>query len=187
MAIYEKPVRLLMKDMVQSQNIIEGQIITKKQVLAWFDNNYPKIRSSTVTAHLIRMSTNATSRVHYQVNPNGDDDLFYQIDGKRFRLYNPQSDPSPIYEKQDEISDDSEADNQEFSQPSKFAYEKDLKNFLAKNLHVLAPRLKLYEDEDITGIEFPVGGRFIDILAVDTENNFVVIELKVSDYATLFL
>jgi RecB family endonuclease NucS len=38
----------------------------------------------------------------------------------------------------------------------------------------------LYEDEDINGIEFPVGGRFIDILAVDGNNDYVVIELKVS-------
>ena len=32
----------------------------------------------------------------------------------------------------------------------------------------------------MTGIEFPTGGRLIDILAVDGQNNFVVIELKVS-------
>ena len=32
----------------------------------------------------------------------------------------------------------------------------------------------------MTGVEFPVGGRFIDILATDAENNLVVIELKVS-------
>jgi RecB family endonuclease NucS len=32
----------------------------------------------------------------------------------------------------------------------------------------------------MTGVEFPAGGRSIDILAVDQENSFVVIELKVS-------
>ena len=32
----------------------------------------------------------------------------------------------------------------------------------------------------MTGVEFPVGGRYIDILAVDAEEHFVVIELKVS-------
>ena len=155
MSIYDKPVRLLLKDMVQSLNITEGQIITKNEVLSWFTSNYPKIKSSTLTAHLIKMSTNATSRIHYNANPNGDDDLFYQIDGKRFRLYSPHSDPSPIYKRHEE-------------------------NFLAKNLHLLAPGLKLYEDEEIMGIEFPAGGRFIDILAVDEKNNYVVIELKVS-------
>jgi len=38
----------------------------------------------------------------------------------------------------------------------------------------------LYEEEGISGVEFPVGGRFIDILAKDRQNNYVVIELKVS-------
>ncbi|MGJ4748539.1 endonuclease NucS domain-containing protein, partial [Leptospira sp. SA-E8] len=39
--------------------------------------------------------------------------------------------------------------------------------------------LRLYEDEGVRGIEFPAGGRFIDILAVD-DAGYVVIELKVS-------
>ena len=42
--------------------------------------------------------------------------------------------------------------------------------------------MTLYEDEDgtFTGLEFPAGGRFIDILACDRDGGFVVIELKVS-------
>ena len=32
----------------------------------------------------------------------------------------------------------------------------------------------------MTGIEFPVGGRFVDILAVDSRGGYVVVELKVS-------
>jgi RecB family endonuclease NucS len=38
----------------------------------------------------------------------------------------------------------------------------------------------LYQDEEFSGIEFPVGGRFIDILATDADGKYVVIELKVS-------
>ena len=38
----------------------------------------------------------------------------------------------------------------------------------------------LYHEEDVSGVEFPAGNRFIDILAVDSNNNYVVIELKVS-------
>ena len=45
---------------------------------------------------------------------------------------------------------------------------------------MIEPGLRLYEDEGIRGIEFPVGGRFIDILAVDESNAYVVVELKVS-------
>jgi len=63
---------------------------------------------------------------------------------------------------------------------TEFAYEKDLRSFLSKNLEVIEPGLQLYEDEGINGIEFPAGGRFIDILSVDKKNNYVVIELKVS-------
>lgn len=61
-----------------------------------------------------------------------------------------------------------------------FAYEKDLQNFLAKNLKLIEPELKLFEEEGINGIEFPAGNRFIDILAIDKNNDFIVIELKVS-------
>lgn len=35
-------------------------------------------------------------------------------------------------------------------------------------------------DEGITGVEFPVGGRYIDILATDQSGGYMVIELKVS-------
>ena len=44
------------------------------------------------------------------------------------------------------------------------------------------PGLKLYEDEDgeFTGVEFPAGQRYIDILAVGTDDAYVVIETKVS-------
>lgn len=166
--------------MASNLDISEGQIINRQQVISWFASNYPKIKASTISAHLIKMSTNANSRPHYQANPNGDDDLFYQIDGSHFRLYNPLSDPLPIYKRQDEIIEAEETDEYGLEQPKEFAYERDLKNFLAKNLHLLAQNLRLYEDEGITGIEFPVGGRFIDILAVDENNNYVVIELKVS-------
>ncbi|MFM4777008.1 endonuclease NucS domain-containing protein [Aeromonas veronii] len=61
-----------------------------------------------------------------------------------------------------------------------FAYEHDLRDYLAKNLHIIDPSLKLYLDDGITGVEFPVGGRYIDILATDGAGDYVVIELKVS-------
>jgi RecB family endonuclease NucS len=63
---------------------------------------------------------------------------------------------------------------------SQFAFEADLRDYLAKNLSLLEAGLALYEEEGITGIEFPAGGRFIDILAVASNRDLVVIELKVS-------
>lgn len=179
MALYEKSVRLLMHDMVADFRLKKGDILTKERVISWFAQKYPRVKEGTISAHLIRLSTNATSRAHYNAKP-GDDDLFFQLDGGHFRLYDPATDPAPIYEKpKDAVSPASKA-AEEREPPSEFAYETDLRDFLAKNLSVLETGLRLYQDEGITGIEFPAGGRFIDILAIDSQNNLVVVELKVS-------
>lgn len=187
MAIYDKPVHMLFKDFVKDEKILKGQVIPRDQVTTWFHANYPKIKMGTISAHLIRMSVNAPSRVHYSVNQNGEDDLFYQIDSGHFRLYEPEKDPLPIYTSGKRNVGEAESDGieaevneQELNQPTGFAYESDLRDFLSRNLYLIEPGLHLYENEGITGIEFPVGGRFIDILAVDQYKNYVVIELKVS-------
>jgi hypothetical protein len=193
MSIYEKPVRLLLKDFVSKQNIKAGQIISRDQVISWFKENYPKIKLGTISAHLVKMSTNAPSRIHWNLSLIGDDDLFYHIDGSHFRLYEKGNDPIPIYIKSVNDIESSELEGnsynrdenlnetpEELSQQTGFAYESDLRDFLAKNLTIIELGLRLYQDEGISGIEFPVGGRFIDLLAIDKHNDYVVIELKVS-------
>jgi len=182
MAIYDKPVRLLMKQMVSEMPISPGQIISKEDVLNWFATRYPKIKEGTITAHLIRFSTNAPSRLHYNAKP-GEDDVFFQVDGSHFRLFNSATDPSPIEggkKPPPGMVIPPQPDDETETGTSAFAYESDLRNFLSKNLHVIQPGLRLYLDEGITGVEFPAGGRFIDILAQDSSGAYVVIELKVS-------
>lgn len=78
--------------------------------------------------------------------------------------------------------DEDENDNIIAKEENEFAYENDLRNYLVKNLSVIEKGLKLYEADGVDGEEFFVPGtsRRIDILAVDKQNNFVVIELKVS-------
>jgi hypothetical protein len=45
---------------------------------------------------------------------------------------------------------------------------------------LIEPGLTLFQDEDISGLEYPAGGgRRIDILAKDSSGGFVVLELKV--------
>ena len=63
---------------------------------------------------------------------------------------------------------------------SEFAYEKDLQNFLTKNMDQIEEGLTLYQDGERNGVEFPAGRRRIDILANDKNGDLVVIELKVS-------
>ncbi|WP_237067255.1 endonuclease NucS domain-containing protein [Microbulbifer guangxiensis] len=176
-AMYDKPVRILMQEMIPALGISPGDTFTREQAVQWFAENYPKIKQGTVAAHLVRLSTNVLSRLQYSARPDGSDDHFFKIDSSTFRLYEPGRDPTPI----SESTPASEEPNESPSEGTgEFAYEHDLRNFLARNLQLIEPGLTLYTDEGITGVEFPVGGRFIDILAVDLSGNYVVIELKVS-------
>jgi len=181
MPIYDKPTRILARDFVKDTNLIKGNIFTRKDFIDWFAAKYPNIKKVTLNAHLTLLSVNAPSRIHYNASTSGESDLFFQIDGSRFRLYDKDIDPPPIYK----IEDDSAKrefieDSEDILESNEFAYERDLKNFLSKNLSLIESGLRLYEDDGITGVEFQVGGRFIDILALDKNNNYVVIELKVS-------
>lgn len=180
MPIYDRPVRLLMRDMVEALRIYRGEIFDRERAIEWFRQNYPLIKTGTINAHLVRLSVNAPSRLHYSPRPS-DDDVFFQVDGSHFRLYDPPTDPAPITRaSSDQDVARSELARQLPEESSEFAYERDLREFLARHLERLEPGLRLYQDEDINGVEFPVGGRSIDILALDRANNFVVIELKVS-------
>jgi hypothetical protein len=179
MVIYNKPVRGLIPEMIAELAPQHGQVFSKEAAIDWFAQRYPRIKQATVSAHLIRFSTNAPSRLHYNARP--DEDLLYQVDGGHFRLYDPATDPSPLHSKGDVVTVQPQlGEPADAEAPSEFAYESDLRDFLAKNLSVIEPGLQLYQEEGITGVEFPVGGRFIDILAVDAEKQLVVIELKVS-------
>lgn len=96
MAIYDKATWQLMWEMVEKLSLSNREVISKGKVLNWFSENYPKLKQSTVSAHLIKMSTNAPTRIHYKARQKYDD-LFYQIDGSHFRLYEKDVDPAPIY------------------------------------------------------------------------------------------
>jgi hypothetical protein len=151
-------------------------MFTRSDALAWFSQHYPKVKDGTVSAHLLRFSTNSRSRHHY--NPRPDEAKLFQLDGGSFRRYDAATDPPPLHDQ--ESAEPSDLDDDVAVEPSQFAYESDLRDFLARNLTIIEPGLQLYDDEGITGVEFPVGGRFADILGVDAQGRLVVIELKVS-------
>jgi len=84
-----------------------------------------------------------------------------------------------MYENEEEEGEAEE----EFNEGTSFAYEEDLKNYLSENLPIIEAGLKLYEGEDgRNGIEYSVdtNHKRVDILAIDTKDVPVVIELKVS-------
>ena len=103
-------------------------------------------------------------------------------------MWDSKSDPPPFYPSlegstsiDDEgIENESVSDDDNGQSGSEFAAERDLQKYLVENLSTFEPRLRLYDEEGMTGFEFPAGGRYIDILAVDGNNDLVVIELKAS-------
>lgn len=166
-----------MHDMIASMGLTPGQTFTREQAVQWFAKHYPNVKQGTIAAHLVRLSTNVPTRLQYSARADGSDDKFFKIDSSHFRLYEPGRDPTPI----SELTPVSEEPSDVTTEGSdEFAYEHDLRDYLARNLNIIEPSLKLYSDEGITGVEFPVGGRYIDILAVDQAGDYVVIELKVS-------
>lgn len=190
MPIYDKPVKVLMHDFAK-ERIAPGQVFGKREAVEWFRARYPKIKSNTVEMHVEGMAVNSPLRKHHpNIHRGSGHDLFYKIERGKFRLWNSSADPSPYYKNQATqqdviVSTNSEAadetdDESDRIISSEFAFESDLRNYLAKNLQMIGPGLKLYEDEGFDGVEYPVGGRYIDILAVDSDESFIVIELKVS-------
>ncbi|KAF0236670.1 MAG: hypothetical protein FD181_2574 [Prolixibacteraceae bacterium] len=182
--IYSKPTRELLKEFILVHNISRNQIIQKDDIKNWFHLYYPNIKKNTVYDHIVQATTNYPTRFHYSPALDGRHDLFFQLDDGTLRLYDKANDPTPIYKKGEKLNevlnseDFIESDTDDSGQ--EFAFEKDLLSFLCKNLHTIEPGLVLYKSDGISGIEFNAGGRFIDILAVDKNNCFVVIELKVS-------
>ena len=179
MSIYEKSTNQLLTEFI-NENCKPGETLVKEEIINWFSQNYPKIKSNTVGCHIIKFTTNHRTRIHYGASPKFD--MLFQLPDKRLRLYNPKSDPKPIYKKDEIIEEDSD-EKTVAEDSSQFAYESHLRDYLVNNLHQIEPGLQLFRDEEdntITGVEFDAGGKRIDILAVDKDGNLVVIELKVS-------
>jgi len=185
--IYDKPVWQLLLVFADERISEHNPAFHLSEAVSWFESKYPLIKNATIKAHLIKMSTNAKGRVGWKPRPHHN--VFFALGQARYRRYDQAHDPPPIMRTDDiadlpasfgTITDDVEDEDGAEGSTTEFAYERDLQNFLVKNLDLVEDGLKLYEDEGITGVEYPVGGRRIDILAVDIEGALVVIELKVS-------
>lgn len=180
MPIYDRPVKALMKEF--AAQLKPGEVFGRNRVLDWFEARYGKIKPATVRAHIESMSVNSNARRNFaNVKPGSGHDLFYKLGSNEFRLWDAAKDGPPHYPTpQSEVGAAEELGESEVGS-SEFALESDLRNYISKNLSVIEPGLKLYDDgEGMTGIEYPADGRRIDLLCEDKGGSFVVVELKVS-------
>lgn len=184
----DQPTKLLMADWAKA-SLRPNQIFSKSDAIRWFAEHYPKIKRNTVAMHVEAMSVNNRVRKHHSnIKPGSGHDLFYKLGSDQYRLWNSETDGHPLYKLEMEregkeassSQSDEELDSDSDEASNGFAFERDLQNYLVKNLGRIEPGLRLYEEEEIAGVEFPAGGRFIDILAIDAQGSYVVFELKVS-------
>ncbi len=175
-----------------------GGQTTNVAVRDWILQRYPNTNPATIQCQVILCTVNHRSRIHYAENnkPRRAEtqyDFLFRPARGQVELYDPQRHGLwEIFERQDGRLDVRMTDTDVTSGPptdedaegsygSAFAAEGHLRDYLAQHLEQVEPGLQLYvDDEEKTGVEYatPIGR--IDILAVDEEDGFVVIELKVS-------
>lgn len=173
--IYDKSCDAIMKEWL-AKRLRGGGTVTAEEIRDHMGTHWPKLKRSTVDCHIRKFTTNDGVRVHY--DPDERSDVLFKLPTGALRLYDAGTDPKPIYAATDSRPDPVPPSPEEGGE---FAYESDLRDFLASNLNLLESGLRLYEEEGgITGVEFPAGDRSIDMLAVDETGAYVVIELKVS-------
>ena len=124
--IYDRPIWALMQDAVAELS----PPYTVGEIIAWFAQHYPKIKASSVRAHIKGLTANDPSRHHYQVS--GRTALFVRQPDKMLMPY----DDTAVTDTDDdqELDDESEvADELALEQSSEFVLEAHLEEFLVGN------------------------------------------------------
>src|SRR3954470_24276105 len=153
MPIYDRPTKSFMADWAK-ENLSPGETFKKAAPVQWFAKKYPKIKSNTVTMHVEGMAVNNPVRKHHpSIKPGSGYDLFYKLGPDQFRLWVPESDPAARYKDEFERQDSGDTENpaaetEPVTQAAveaaqEFAFEKDLRNYLVKNLALIEPGLRL--------------------------------------------
>jgi len=153
------------------------ETFTPIEVIRKIQEKRPNVKPNTIRCHVIGLSPNHPSSKHYTMGR----ELFYYLGNGRYRrLYKTGEKPIPSRDETiletKHFNEDMEYKEDEFS----FEFEADLEGHLVNKLSDIEDGLALYVTPDgIKGCQFTIGVGRIDLLAIDRNNDFVVIELKV--------
>ena len=172
--IYDRPIWALMQDAAADLS----PPYTVGEIVAWFAQHYPKIRASSVRAHIKGLTANDPSRHHYQVS--GRTALFvHQPD----RTLMPYDDTAITDTDDEELVDEPElADDLTPEQTPEFVLEAHLEEFLVGNWKSIGwdRPLEIWTGPDGQSghqLVTPIGR--LDFLCSDHRANaLIVVELK---------
>lgn len=187
------PIRVRLREAIQD---LSGRA-TNRAVRDWVLKHYPGTNVNTIQTMLATYTVNNPSRIHapeiHGPRLANDEryDFLYRPRRGELEWYVPERHGAwAIVEREDgrlgveavegELGDvEAQVDQQVLS--PEFAAETHLRDYLKTNLGAIEPGLSLYTDPNGTaGVEYitPIGR--IDIIAVDANQDYLVIELKVS-------
>ena len=72
-----------------------GAFFTKDELFSWFSRQYPAM--GDIENQLLKKTTNYKARGQWKPRA-GADDIFFQLDESRFRLFQQEKDPAPFYD-----------------------------------------------------------------------------------------
>lgn len=171
-----------------------GGETTNMAVRDWVLEHHPGTNPNTIQNWITACTVNHDSRIHYAENskPRKADskyDILFRPGRGLLERYAPEKHGEwEIFEHEDgrlgvkQVTTASvEEKTGESGAGSGFAAEDHLRDYLAKHLDRIEDGLELYvDDEGRNGVEYSIEVGKIDILAIDKNNKFVVIEIKVS-------
>jgi hypothetical protein len=181
------PVWKMVKEAVEAL----GGTTTNIAVRDWILKKYPGTNPTTIACQITVSTVNHLSRIHYSENQKprmagAQYDFLYRPSSGALEWYDPaQHGQWEIAELEDGKLVVREITNQpdpveSGDKGNSFAAEHHLRDYLAKNLHIIEDGLQLYVDDSGTvGVEYKTPMGRMDLLTVDKKGGLLIIELKV--------
>jgi len=160
-----------------------GGVRSKREIASWIQEHYPdRWKSGTLAGHLYGCCVNNPKGIQHHP---GFRRFLFALGNSRYELYDRDKHAAwengvPAREQPEQQPENGHDELTDNNGGTAFAYEEDLRDYLAKNLHILEPGLTLWTGSDFDSVEFAIEGRRIDILCKDMAGVPVVVELKVS-------